>query len=75
MMTHVLEQYFHKETNTPLQEYMCEAVLKTVIDAGPNLVNDLENIELRETILYSGTIALNGMLQMGTRGDWASHNI
>ncbi|WP_249712925.1 iron-containing alcohol dehydrogenase, partial [Bacillus cereus] len=39
------------------------------------LINDLENYELRETILYTGTIALNGMLSMGARGDWATHNI
>ena len=75
IMTHVLEQYFHKETNTPLQERMCEALLLTVIETAPKLLKDLEAYELRETILYSGTIALNGMLQMGTRGDWASHNI
>ncbi len=75
MMTHVFEQYFHPTTNTPLQERMCEAVLLTVIDAAPQLIDDLENYELRETILYSGTIALNGFLQMGARGDWASHNI
>ncbi|ADH98711.1 iron-containing alcohol dehydrogenase [Salisediminibacterium selenitireducens] len=75
MMTHVLEQYFHPQTNTPLQEHMCEAVLKTVIEEAPGLVEDLENMEKRETVLYAGTIALNGMLQMGVRGDWASHNI
>ncbi|WP_096190006.1 iron-containing alcohol dehydrogenase [Evansella halocellulosilytica] len=75
MMSHVFEQYFHQQTNTPLQEHMCEAVLKTVIEAGPKLLKNLEDVELRETILYSGTIALNGTLQMGTRGDWASHNI
>ena len=75
MMTHVFEQYFNNATNTPLQDRMCESVLKTVIETAPKLINDLENYELRETILYSGTIALNGMLQMGYNGDWASHNI
>ncbi|WP_416151733.1 iron-containing alcohol dehydrogenase [Salipaludibacillus sp. HK11] len=75
MMTHVLEQYFHQQENTPLQERLCEAVLHTVIEAGPKLVNNLDDVEKRETILYSGTVALNGTLQMGTRGDWASHNI
>ncbi|SES33554.1 iron-containing alcohol dehydrogenase [Salipaludibacillus aurantiacus] len=75
MMTHVLEQYFHPQENTPLQERMCEAVLHTVIEAGPRLVENLEDVKLRETVLYSGTIALNGTLQMGTKGDWASHNI
>ncbi|MCE7792289.1 iron-containing alcohol dehydrogenase [Salipaludibacillus sp. CUR1] len=75
MMTHVLEQYFHPQENTPLQERMCEAVLHTVIESGPRLVENLEDVKLRETVLYSGTIALNGTLQMGTKGDWASHNI
>ncbi|MCM3004403.1 iron-containing alcohol dehydrogenase [Priestia koreensis] len=75
MMSHVFEQYFHHTSNTPLQDRMCESVLKTVIETAPKLLNDLENYELRETILYSGTIALNGMLSMGARGDWATHNI
>jgi alcohol dehydrogenase YqhD (iron-dependent ADH family) len=75
MMSHVFEQYFHHVSNTPLQDRLCESVLQTVMEAGPKLVEDLENYELRETILYSGTIALNGMLQMGYQGDWATHNI
>ncbi|HYK72772.1 MAG TPA: iron-containing alcohol dehydrogenase [Pseudoneobacillus sp.] len=75
MMSHVFEQYFHNVENTPLQDRLCESTLRTVIEAAPKLVNDLENYDLRETILYSGTIALNGMLQMGYRGDWATHNI
>ncbi|WP_226669504.1 iron-containing alcohol dehydrogenase [Metabacillus litoralis] len=75
MMTHVFEQYFHHTKNTPLQDRFCESLLRTVIETAPQLLEDLENYELRETILYCGTIALNGQLQMGYRGDWASHNI
>lgn len=75
IMSHVIEQYFHQGTNTLLQDRYCESLLKTVIKTAPKLVNDLENYELRETILYCGTMALNGILQMGVRGDWATHNI
>ncbi|MBY6035028.1 iron-containing alcohol dehydrogenase [Fictibacillus nanhaiensis] len=75
MMSHVLEQYFHNAQNTPLQDRFAESILLTVMDAAPKLLEDLENYELRETILYSGTMALNGTLQMGVRGDWGSHNI
>ncbi|MFS0780367.1 iron-containing alcohol dehydrogenase [Bacillus sp. 1P06AnD] len=75
MMSHVFEQYFHQTKNSPLQDRMCEAVLLTVIEAAPKLLKDLHNYDLRETILYSGTIALNGYLSMGTAGDWATHNI
>lgn len=75
MMTHVMEQYFNNASHTPLQDRMCESVLLTVKEAAPKLMKDLQSYEHRETILYSGTIALNGMLQMGYNGDWASHNI
>ncbi|WP_409251804.1 iron-containing alcohol dehydrogenase [Bacillus sp. SCS-153A] len=75
MMSHVFEQYFNNATNTPLQDRLCEATLRTVIETAPKLLDNLESYEHRETILYSGTIALNGMLQMGYRGDWATHNI
>ncbi|OOE14098.1 iron-containing alcohol dehydrogenase [Fictibacillus arsenicus] len=75
MMSHVLEQYFHNAENTPLQDRFAESILLTVMEKAPKLLEDLENYELRETILYNGTMALNGTLQMGLRGDWGSHNI
>ncbi|MBY0600142.1 iron-containing alcohol dehydrogenase [Bacillus bingmayongensis] len=75
IMSHVLEQYFHQGTNTELQDRYCESILKTVIETAPKLLNDLESYEHRETILYCGTMALNGILAMGVRGDWATHNI
>lgn len=75
MMAHVFEHYFHLEENTPLQDRMCESLLLTVMETAPKLLADLENYEHRATILYNGTMALNGMLSMGFRGDWASHNI
>jgi len=75
MMSHVMEQYFHQTENTPLQDRMCESVLQTVVEAAPKLVADLDNYELRETIMYAGTIALNGYLSVGVNGDWATHHI
>lgn len=75
MMAHTFEHYFHLDENTPLQDRMCESLLQTVMETAPKLLNDLENYEYRETILYCGTMALNGMLQMGFRGDWATHNL
>ncbi|MEI2317539.1 iron-containing alcohol dehydrogenase [Bacillus paramobilis] len=75
IMSHVLEQYFHHGTNTELQDRYCESVLKTVIETAPKLLSDLESYEHRETILYCGTMALNGILAMGVKGDWATHNI
>ncbi|PBB06330.1 MULTISPECIES: iron-containing alcohol dehydrogenase [Salimicrobium] len=75
MMTHLMEQYFHEETQSPVQDEMIEGVMRAVKDTAPKLLEDLSNYEHRETIMYAGTLALNGMMQMGYKGDWASHNI
>ncbi|MBM6997040.1 iron-containing alcohol dehydrogenase [Paenibacillus sp. DXFW5] len=75
IMSHVFEHYFHPTPNTPLQDEFCEALLRTVIETAPKLAADLENYDLRETILLCGTMALNGVLNMGLSGDWATHNI
>ncbi|KQX57276.1 MULTISPECIES: iron-containing alcohol dehydrogenase [unclassified Paenibacillus] len=75
IMSHVFEQYFHHTSNTPLQDGFCETILRTVIDTAPRLLRDLDDLEGRATILYSGTMALNGVLSMGVRGDWATHNL
>lgn len=75
MMSHAFEHYFHPEKNTLLQDRMIEGLLRTVIETAPALLENLESYEHRATVLYSGTMALNGMLSMGYQGDWASHNL
>jgi alcohol dehydrogenase len=75
MMSHTFEHYFHLEDHTEYQDRMCESLLLTVMETAPKLLADLENYEYRATILYCGTMALNGILNMGYRGDWATHNL
>lgn len=75
MMSHVLEHYFHLEENTPFQDRMCESLLITIMETAPKLLDDLDNYEYRSIIMYSGTMALNGILNMGYAGDWATHNL
>ena len=75
MMSHVLEHYFHLEEDTQFQDRMCESLLLTVMEAAPLLLENLTSYEHRSTILYCGTMALNGILNMGYRGDWATHNL
>ncbi|NGP44289.1 iron-containing alcohol dehydrogenase [Bacillaceae bacterium SIJ1] len=75
IMSHCFEQYFHHDENTHVQDRFNEGLLKTVIATAPELLKDLSNITHRETILYAGTMALNGTLSMGVRGDWACHNL
>ncbi|RXZ02279.1 iron-containing alcohol dehydrogenase [Fictibacillus sp. S7] len=75
MMSHVLETYLNHTENALLQDRFAESILRTVIETAPKMVKDLENYDLRETILYNGTMALNGTIAMGVQGDWATHNL
>lgn len=75
IMSHIFEQYFHDATNTKVTDAMCEGVLRTVVETAPLLLDDLQNVEYRETILLAGTMALNNILGMGSEGDWGTHEI
>ena len=74
MTSHVFEQYFSYPDAT-LQDYMSEAVLKTVIENAPVVLAEPENYEARANIMWAGTVALNGLLELGKAGDWATHMI
>ncbi|WP_284639668.1 iron-containing alcohol dehydrogenase [Paenibacillus silviterrae] len=76
MMSHVFEQYFSQTTDTPLQERLCESILRTVIDNGEVALNEPENYAARANIMLCGTYALNGgMISVGMQNDWATHMI
>ena len=74
-MTHIFEQYFNNATNTPLTDEMSEGILRTIIEVAPKALEEPENYEHRETLMLAGTLGLNGFLAIGSRGDWATHNI
>jgi alcohol dehydrogenase YqhD (iron-dependent ADH family) len=76
MMSHVFEQYFSLTPDTPLQERLCESILKTVIENGEIALKEPNNYMARANIMLCGTYALNGgMISVGMENDWASHGI
>ncbi|WP_174615031.1 iron-containing alcohol dehydrogenase [Virgibacillus ihumii] len=75
IMAHVLENYFHHASNTPVQDGLCETILKDLVKTGPGLLHDPENYQYRETMMLNAVLARNGMLNMGYKGDWATHDL
>jgi len=75
IMAHVYEQYFSHTSNTPMQDELCESILRTVIASAKAVIDQPDNYEARSNILISGTMGLNGMISMGMMGDWATHDI
>lgn len=75
MMSHVFEQYFSHTPEIPLQSRIAESILKTVIENAERVLANPEDYDARANIMYCGTMALNGTLQVGVDTDWATHSI
>ena len=75
IMAHIMERYFTNEKEVGVTDYLCEALLKTVIQYAPIAVNDPENYDAQAQIMWAGTLAHNDTCGVGRLGDWASHQI
>lgn len=73
MMVHVMERYFTNTPGTEITDRMCEAVLKSVINEAPKVISNPEDYDARANIMWSGTVAHNGICGLGREEDWASH--
>ncbi|MDH2431394.1 iron-containing alcohol dehydrogenase [Pokkaliibacter sp. MBI-7] len=74
-MVHVLEQYVTYPVNARVQDRFAEGLLSTIIEEGPKALSEPTNYEVRANLMWSATMALNGLLSTGVPGDWASHLI
>lgn len=72
---HIAEQYLAVNESTELQDRFCEGVLKTVIEKGPLAIENPEDYDTRATLMWAATMAINGIITAGTRGDWSTHMI
>ena len=75
IMAHAMERYFTNTTDVALTDAMGEALLRTVIQNAPLVLNDPEHYAARSEIMLAGALAHNDLLGLGRIGDWASHNI
>lgn len=73
---HVIEQYLTSgEDNAPLQDYMCEAILKVLVKEASALMKDKVDYDSRANFMWAATWALNGWVGKGVEQDWATHMI
>jgi len=75
IMSHVFEQYFSPTPGTFIQDRLAEAMLKTCIHYAPIAIAEPINYEARANLMWTGCLALNGLLSAGKRTDWATHDI
>ncbi len=75
IMAHVFERYFTNTKEVEITDRLCEAVLLTMINETPRVIEDPDNYEARANIMWAGTIAHNDVVGVGRDQDWNSHGI
>ncbi len=75
MMSHIFERYLSHTKGVELTDRLCEATLKSIINAARVIVHDPLNYDARATICWAGTIAHNGSLGVGREEDWSTHGL
>ena len=72
---HVLEQYLTAPGQSRLMDRWAEGILHTVSEIAPEALSDNPDYDVMSEYMLSATLALNDMIRMGVREDWATHMI
>ena len=74
---HTIEQYLTYSVNGKVQDRFSEGLLQTLIEEGPKalLPATKDDLDVRANIMWSATMALNGLIGAGVPQDWATHMI
>ncbi len=75
MMAHIMERYFTNTKDVALTDRLAEALLQSIIEAGPKALADATDYESHATLMWAGMLAHNNSVGVGREQDWASHQI
>jgi NADP-dependent alcohol dehydrogenase len=72
---HVAEQYLTFPARAQVQDRFSEGILATLIEEGPRTLAEPKDYDARANLVWSATMALNGLIGCGVPQDWATHMI
>jgi NADP-dependent alcohol dehydrogenase len=72
---HTMEQYLTFPVNAKVQDRFSEGLLMNLIEEGPKVLTNPDDLEVRSNIMWSATMALNGLIGSGVPQDWSTHMI
>lgn len=73
MMAHIFERYFTPTRDVEITDRVAEGVLKAIIEEAPKVMADPQDYQARANIMWSATLAHNGVCGCGRVEDWVSH--
>lgn len=65
IMSHTMERYFSPCPPTILADNICEALLKSVIEAGAKAISEPDNYEARATLMWASSLSHNDLTGSG----------
>lgn len=75
MMAHIMERYFSNTPEVEITDRIAEGVMKAIIAEAPKVIANPEDYDARANIMWSGTLAHNGVCSGGREEDWATHGL
>ena len=75
MMAHICERYFTNTPDVALTDRLCEALLKTIVEAAPKAIAQPEDYASHADLMWAGMLAHNNSCGVGRVQDWASHQM
>ena len=72
---HTIEQYLTYPVQAHVQDRFAEGLLQTLIEIAPQAVAAPDDYSTRANLMWTATLALNGLIGAGVPQDWATHMI
>lgn len=72
---HIIEQYLTYPSAAYVQDGFAESLLRTLIELSPKALETPKDYDIRANLMWTATLALNGLIGAGVPHDWASHMI
>lgn len=72
---HVMEQYLTYPVGAAVQDRFAEGLLLTLLEFGPKAIANPQDYNIRANLMWTATMALNGLIGVGVPQDWSTHMI
>lgn len=72
---HTIEQYLTYPVDAKVQDRFAEGLLLTLMEEGPKALATPDDLAVRANVMWSATLALNGLIGVGVPQDWSTHMI
>ena len=73
--THTVEQYLTFPVDARVQDRFAEGLLQTLIEIGAKVVHEPADYDMRANMMWTASMALNGLIGAGVPQDWSTHFI